>query len=222
MAKAPVSVSISIEKNRFVFEIEYRGDMYHEETIRYLTDNLETTAEGILRECDPADIRLMFEEETQMEDIPEHAGKTFIDLFKEMAARYPDRPAVRDDSGDFTYRELDRMSDYIAQKLTENGFGPEQAAGILCGRTKEYTVAYVGVMKAGGAYVPLDPEYPQSRIEYMLKDSGARNLLVIDQYQNLVEFYDGNVISLDSVSDEAEDFELLQSLFLRNRRTLPI
>ena len=61
-------------------------------------------------------------------------------------------------------------------------------------------------MKAGGAYVPLDPEYPQSRIEYMLKDSGARNLLVIDQYQNLVEFYDGNVISLDSVSDEAEDF----------------
>ena len=212
MAKAPVSVSISIEKNRFVFEIEYRGDMYHEETIRYLTDNLETTAEGILRECDPADIRLMFEEETQMEDIPEHAGKTFIDLFKEMAARYPDRPAVRDDSGDFTYRELDRMSDYIAQKLTENGFGPEQAAGILCGRTKEYTVAYVGVMKAGGAYVPLDPEYPQSRIEYMLKDSGARNLLVIDQYQNLVEFYDGNVISLDSVSDEAEDFELSAEL----------
>lgn len=154
----------------------------------------------------------MFEEETQMEDIPEHAGKTFIDLFKEMAARYPDRPAVRDDSGDFTYRELDRMSDYIAQKLTENGFGPEQAAGILCGRTKEYTVAYVGVMKAGGAYVPLDPEYPQSRIEYMLKDSGARNLLVIDQYQNLVEFYDGNVISLDSVSDEAEDFELSAEL----------
>lgn len=56
MAKAPVSVSISIEKNRFVFEIEYRGDMYHEETIRYLADNLETTAEGILRECDPADV----------------------------------------------------------------------------------------------------------------------------------------------------------------------
>ena len=69
---------------------------------------------------------------------------THLDVYKRQ---------VRDDSGDFTYRELDRMSDYIAQKLTENGFGPEQAAGILCGRTKEYTVAYVGVMKAGGAYV---------------------------------------------------------------------
>ena len=45
---------------------------------------------------------------------------------------------------------------------------------------------------------------------------------MIDQYQNLVEFYDGNVISLDSVPDEAEDFELSAELFLRNRRTLPI
>ncbi len=40
-AKAPVSVSISIERNKFVFEIEYRGDKYSEETVKYLADNLE-------------------------------------------------------------------------------------------------------------------------------------------------------------------------------------
>ena len=160
-AKAPVSISISIERNKFVFEIEYRGDMYNEETIKYLADNLETTADGILREYEPADIRLMFEEETKMEDDPSHAGKTFVDLFREAVAKYPDRPAVRDGMGELTYKELDHMSDYVAQKLTENGFGREKVAGILCGRTKEYAVAYIGVMKAGGAYVPLDPEYPQ-------------------------------------------------------------
>ena len=55
-------------------------------------------------------------------------------------------------------------------------------------------------MKAGGAYVPLDPEYPQSRIEYMLNDSQADNLLVMDQYRELVEFYDKNVISLNDVA----------------------
>ena len=61
-------------------------------------------------------------------------------------------------------------------------------------------------MKAGGAYVPLDPEYPQSRIEYMLKDSEAENLLVIDRYRSLVGFYDQNVISLDDVAAESKDF----------------
>ena len=49
------------------------------------------------------------------------------------------------------------MSDYVAQKLTENGFGREKAAGILCGRTKEFAVAYVGVMKAGGAVCSSGP-----------------------------------------------------------------
>ena len=55
-------------------------------------------------------------------------------------------------------------------------------------------------------YVPLDPEYPQSRIEYMLKDSEAENLLVIDRYRSLVGFYDQNVISLDDVAAESKDF----------------
>ena len=40
----------------------------------------------------------------------------------------------------------------------------------------------------------------------MLTDSGAENLLVIDQYRDLVDFYKGNVISLDSVEAEAKDF----------------
>ncbi len=207
-AKAPVSISISIDRNKFVFEIEYRGDMYYEDTMKYLADNLEIAAGGILREQEPDDIKLLFEEKTTMEDDPEHAGKTFVDLFREAVEKYPARPAVRDGKGEITYRELDRMSDYVAQKLTENGFGREQAAGILCGRTREFAVAYVGVMKAGGAYVPLDPEYPQSRIEYMLKDSGADNLLVINQYRELVSFYDGNILSLDEVAEASKDFTL--------------
>ena len=208
MAKAPVSISISIERNKFVFEIEYRGDMYKEETIKYIADNFEIAADGILRGSDPSDIRLLFEEETKMEDDPSHVGKTFVDLFREAVQKYPDRPAVRDGMGEITYKELDKLSDYVAQKLTENGFGREKAAGILCGRTKEFAIGYVGVMKAGGAYVPLDPEYPQSRIEYMLKDSGAENLLVINRYRSLVGFYDKNIISLDDVAAQAENFEL--------------
>ena len=220
MAKAPVSISISIERNKFVFEVEYRGDMYNEETIKYLADNLEITAGGILRGYDPSEIHLMFEEETKMEDDLSHAGKTFVDLFKEAVQKYPDRPAVRDGMGEITYKELDRLSDYVAQKLTENGFGREKAAGILCGRKKEFAIGYVGVMKAGGAYVPLDPEYPQSRIEYMLKDSEAENLLVINRYRSLVGFYDKNIISLDDVAAQAEGFELSVELTPPNPENL--
>ncbi|MFP3637316.1 AMP-binding protein, partial [Bacillus sp. SIMBA_033] len=33
------------------------------------------------------------------------------------------------------------------------------------------------VLKAGATYVPIDPDYPESRIQYMLKDSRATHLL---------------------------------------------
>ncbi|MCU0286484.1 MAG: AMP-binding protein, partial [Acidobacteria bacterium] len=43
-------------------------------------------------------------------------------------------------------------------------------------RSLEMIIGILGILKSGGAYMPIDPEYPQERIDYMLKDSGAKLL----------------------------------------------
>ena len=48
--------------------------------------------------------------------------------------------------------------------------------GIMMERSIEMIIGILGILKAGGAYLPIDPDYPQERIDYMLKDSGAKIL----------------------------------------------
>ena len=49
--------------------------------------------------------------------------------------------------------------------------------GICVERSIEMMVGLLGILKAGGAYVPLDPAYPQERLAFMLRDSGAALIL---------------------------------------------
>ena len=49
--------------------------------------------------------------------------------------------------------------------------------GLCVERSTEMVVGLLGILKAGGAYVPLDPSYPEERLEYMKKDSGAKLVL---------------------------------------------
>ncbi|MCI8372641.1 MAG: amino acid adenylation domain-containing protein [Lachnospiraceae bacterium] len=206
-AKAPVSLAVSIQDGRFVYELEYREDLFEPETVQFLLENFSKTVNGLAEGQTASQIQLLFEEEREMVNDPAFAGKTFVDLFREAVERYPDRPAVRDSRGTITYRELDRMSDYVASRLAEQEFGPEQVAGILCGRTSDFVIGYVGVMKAGGAYVPLDPEYPQERLEYMLEDSQAANLLAVREYADLVKFYKGTIFWLDEMSEVGREYQ---------------
>ncbi len=207
-AKAPVSLAVSIENGKFVYELEYRKDLFESESIDYMLENFSITVQGLAEEKTAEEIKLLFEEEKEMKNNPDYNGKTFVDLFKQAVSLYPDNNAVRDEKGTLTYYELDRISDYVAAKLTENGFGIEKVAGILSGRTKEFVIGYLGIMKAGGAYVPLDPEYPKDRLEYMLSDSGADNLLAVKEYSDLTKFYNGNILWLDDMIKEGENYNL--------------
>jgi len=43
-------------------------------------------------------------------------------------------------------------------------------------RTPELIVQMLAVLQAGAAYVPIDPAYPRERREYMVEDSGAKDI----------------------------------------------
>lgn len=96
------------------------------------------------------------------------------DCFKQQALAVPDLPAVSCGGESMTYRELDRRTDALAITLRAKGVGRGSVVGIMAKRSIPMLTAMLAVMKAGGAYMPIDPHYPEERIHYMLKDSGAK------------------------------------------------
>ena len=86
-----------------------------------------------------------------------------------------------------TYGELDRLANQLARVLRQHGVDRNTPVAVMAGRSLDMIVALLGILKAGGFYLPLDTEYPRSRIEYVLADSGADIVLVQSQLKRFVE-----------------------------------
>jgi len=99
--------------------------------------------------------------------------QTVHEIFQDQAERRPDAIAVLDREGEFTYSELNRAADTLAQQLRTLGVGPGALVAVCMERSRAMIAALLGIWKAGAAYLPLDPHYPRERIEFMLEDSGA-------------------------------------------------
>ncbi|MER5736805.1 amino acid adenylation domain-containing protein [Streptomyces sp. NPDC002262] len=92
--------------------------------------------------------------------------------------KHPDAVAVESGGERLTYRELDRLADRLAHRLTGLGVGAETPVAVCAEPSLSLAVAVLGVLKAGGAFVPLDPGYPPRRLAHLLADSGAEVAVV--------------------------------------------
>ncbi|TMP76605.1 hypothetical protein CWB73_21570, partial [Pseudoalteromonas phenolica] len=91
--------------------------------------------------------------------------------------RHPEKIALVYEASRLSYGELNRRANQLARYLTAQGVKPDTLVGLCVERSLETVVGMLAILKAGGAYVPLDPANPQSRLTYMLEDSGVQTVL---------------------------------------------
>ncbi len=114
--------------------------------------------------------------------------KTIHELFARQAERTPDHIAIvapaeikhrsyTTYTAHISYRQLQEKSTHLAGLLKGKGVQTDTIVGIMPRRSAGMLIGILAILKAGGAYLPIDPGYPQERIEFMLKDSGAEILL---------------------------------------------
>lgn len=133
--------------------------------------------------------------------------KTIIDLFKEQVRQTPDKVAIKDDFKSYSYIELHKLSNQIAEYLnsayTEQDKSP---IAVLLGRSANMIAVLLGILKSGRAYIPLDPNFPKERLSYIVENSQSKVLICEKEYRLVVK-EEVTVITLESILTGIDKYE---------------
>jgi long-chain acyl-CoA synthetase len=110
------------------------------------------------------------------------------DFFDQTVARFTGRPAYHSFGHTLSYAELDRLSrDFAAFLQGLPGLGKGERVAIMSPNLLQYPVALFGVLRAGMTVVNVNPLYTPRELEHQLKDSGAKAIVIVENFAHTLE-----------------------------------
>lgn len=118
--------------------------------------------------------------------------RTILDMFETRVAMHPNAIAMVYENNRMSYAELNMEANKLANYMLEKHvIQPDDVIGVLLPKSDRALIAILAVLKTGAAWLPVDPQYPQERIQYIIRNS-ALKLLICDQpvegLDNAVQF----------------------------------
>ena len=107
-------------------------------------------------------------------------ANSFPELFRKVAERYPDQPALVTDAGIHSYEMVNGRADALACALLKLGVGRGEVVGVLTERSAALPETVLAIWKAGACYLPLTADLPAERLAFMAQDTGLRIIIVLD------------------------------------------
>ena len=143
--------------------------------------------------------------------IDEIGNREYVhDLFKNQVGSYTDLLAVKFGDRKISYRELDDLSQQLANRILKQSPG-SSIVGISTTRSVEMIVGVLAILKAGKAYLPLDPSYPQDRLDQIIKDSGIDCCVAIENETDFFSSFGIAVINPEKQFSEKAPATIKQS-----------
>lgn len=201
----PITLTV-YSGTQLCLQIEFDRRRFLPATITRMLNHLKTLLEGMPAAAEQPlrDLPMLTENERKQllvewndtrREYPE--GRLLHNFFEAQVERTPTAPAVTFREQRLTYAELNWRANQLARHLQRIGVGPDTLVGVCMERSLELVIALYAVLKAGGAYVPVDPEYPQQRVEFMLRDAGTAVLLTQERLVASLPCGNARVVCVD-------------------------
>ena len=218
-AKFDLTMELTPVEDGMKVRMEFDGAKYDEILMERLVSSYVRILEQLDKD-DVSEIDVMSSEEYHK--LVEEFNDTYVEyprekcvheLFTEQAKKTPDKAALICENKNYTYQEVDKKSDALAQKLINYGIKKGNVIGAYLDRTALTVISQLAVLKAGGVFLPIDHRYPKDRIDYMVNDCEVKLVLTDTElsdawnidYLNLrnYEFNDTLIEKVDIETDDA-------------------
>ena len=181
-----VDVGRSVQGEQLWLTLVYDAQVFETELIERYGEYFVRACEWMLQDVEAAHhTRSLLGEKERQQVLALGAGAQapyptdlcLQELFEAQVQRTPGALAVLSAEQQLSYGQLNEQANRLAHYLRSLGVRADERVGVCMHRCAQMVVGILGVLKAGGAYVPLDPDYPQERVDFMIRDSALRMLL---------------------------------------------
>jgi fatty-acyl-CoA synthase len=105
------------------------------------------------------------------------------------ATKYPDRIAIVDGNLRMTFQELDDQVTALAHGLRDRGIGRGEQVAVWMTNSAWWVICWVACSRLGAVVVPINTRYKSEEVAYILKQSDARALILMDKFWD-IDFLD--------------------------------
>jgi len=128
------------------------------------------------------------------------------DVFLQSCARFCDLPAFSSMGTPLTYGEVEeRTRDLAAYLQQERHLEPGDRLAIMMPNVLQYPIALFAALRAGLVVVNCNPLYTARELEYQLNDSGAKAIVVLENFAHTVEQVVGRTAVRTVITTEIGD-----------------
>jgi long-chain acyl-CoA synthetase len=110
------------------------------------------------------------------------------EVFEEACRKFADKTAVSNFGSILTYEQLEEASrDFGAYLQSLHGIKKGDRVALMMPNILSYPVALFGAIRAGFVVVNINPFYTPTELEYQLRDSGAKAIVVFEGVAHTLE-----------------------------------
>jgi len=120
-------------------------------------------------------------------DINVNAYSSLVQLMEQSFQQYAQRAAYSFLGKEWTYAQVDALSTQMAAYFQGLGLAKGDRVAIMMPNVPQYPITVAAILRAGFVVVNVNPLYTPRELEHQLKDSGAKAIVIIENFAHTLQ-----------------------------------